>query len=122
MKRYIMSATDLTRTQKLVNRIVQEIELWLEDAYIDDDANLDTWSELLDACDLTSGEAKKMIVEALDSDIWDAILNHRTPDHDLQFDDDGEFEDENGNFLKYGQVMKLVKHELVRKGILSIAR
>jgi len=122
MKRYIKCSESLTRTQKLVNRIVQEIELWLEDAYIDEDAGLETWSELLDACDLTSSEARNLIMEALEGDIWDAILNHRQADHDLQFDDDGEFEDENGNFLKYGQVMKLVKQELVKKGILEKAR
>ena len=114
--------SEVNRTQKLVNRIIQEIELWMEDAYIDDDANLETWSELLDACDLTSSEAKNLICEALESDIWDAILNHRPADHSLQFDDDGEFEDENGNFLKYGQVMKLVKQELVNRGILQKAR
>lgn len=67
-------------------------------------------------------------MEALEGDIWDAILNHRPAilnhrpaNHDLQFDDDGEFEDENGNFLKYGQVMRLVKKELVNKGIIEKA-
>lgn len=122
MKRYIRCSESPTRTQKLVNRIVQEIELWLEDAYVDDDAELDTWSELLYACDLTSADARKLILEALEADIWDAILNHKQADHSLSFDDDGEFEDENGNFLKYRDVMKLVKQELVNKGILKLAR
>lgn len=121
MKRYLKADSELTRTQKLINRIIEEIELWLEDAYVDDDANLYNWSELLEACDLTSGEAKNLICEALESDIWDAIMSHRPADHSLQFDDDGEFEDENGNFLKYGQVMRLVKKELVNRGILEKA-
>lgn len=122
MKRFIRTSTDTRiRTQKLVDRIIEEIEIWIEDAYIDDDANLENWSELLDACDLTSSEARSLIIEALDSDIWDAINHHRPADHSLQFDDDGEFEDENGNFLKYGQVMRLVKKELVNKGILQKA-
>lgn len=117
----ISAASELTRTQKLINRIIEEINIWIEDSYIDDDANLYNWSELLDACDLTSAEARDLIIEALDSDIWDAINNHRPADHSLQFDDDGEFEDENGNFLKYGQVMRLVKRELVNRGILEKA-
>lgn len=111
----------LTRTQKLVNRIIEEIEYWLEDAYVDDDTVFYNWGELLEACDLTSGEARQLIMEALESDIWDAILNHKQADHDLQFDDDGEFEDENGNFLKYGQVMRIVKKQLVEDGILEKA-
>lgn len=111
----------LTRTQKLVNRIIEEIEYWLEDACVDDDTVFYNWGELLEACDLTSGEARQLIMEALESDIWDAILNHKQADHDLQFDDDGEFEDENGNFLKYGQVMRIVKKQLVEDGILEKA-
>ena len=111
----------LTRTQKLVNRIIEEIEIWLEDAYVDDDTVFYNWSELLEACDLTSSEARQLIMEALEADIWDAILNHKKADHDLQFDDDGEFEDENGNFLKYGQVMRIVKKQLVEDGILEKA-
>ena len=121
MKRIIKANTELTRTQQLINRIIEEIEIWIEDAYIDDDANLYNWSELLEACNLTSSEACHLIMEALEGDIWDAILNHKPVNHDLQFDDDSEFEDENGNFLKYGQVMRLVKKELVNRGIIEKA-
>lgn len=120
MKR-VIKASDDNRTQRLVNRIIEEIQLWLEDAYIDDDADLANWSELLDACDLTSSEARSLILEALESDVWDAIMHHRKADHSLQFDDDGEFEDENGNFLKYRQIMNLVKKELVNRGIIARA-
>ena len=49
-------------------------------------------------------------------------MHHRPSDHDMQFDADGEFEDENGNFLKYGQVMRLVKQELVKRRILQVAK
>lgn len=126
MKRLIKvdaSTDSRTRTQKLVDRILEEIDIWIEDSYIDkDDMPLENWSELMDECSLTSSEARELIIEALESDIWYAINHNKPVDHSLSFDDDGEFEDENGNFLKYGQVMRLVKKELVNRGIISKAR
>lgn len=112
-----------TRTQRLVDRISQEVEDWLEDSWLDeeDKKGIDSWHDLLEGVDLSSSEAKEYILEALDSDVWDKINRHQDASEaiELQFDEDGEFEDENGQFLKYGQVMKLVKQELVNRGILK---
>ena len=114
-----------TRTQRLVDRIVREIDDWIEDSYIDKDEmeTIENWHDLLVHLSMESSEAKEYIKEALDSDVWDAINHHRDASEaiELQFDEDGEFEDENGNFLKYKDVMKLVKQELVKKGYMQKA-
>lgn len=110
----------------MVDRITQEIEYWIDDSYMDDDdkETVSNWHDLLEALDMTASEARTNIIEALDADVWDRILNHQTTQgfNDLQFDEDGTFEDENGNFLKYGEVMKLVKQELVNRKVLKVAR
>ena len=118
-----------TRTEKLVNRISKEIVDWVEDdGYLerDDEGYLEgvnNWHDLLEQLNMEASDAKDYILEALDSDVWDAIRSNKDSSEamSLQFDGDGEFEDENGKFLKYGQVMKLVKQELVNRKILRKA-
>ena len=116
-------STPQTRTEMMVNRISNEVQDWIDDSYMDEDdkESVNNWHDLLEQLDMTAAEARETIIDSLESDVWDNILNHRSMTEDeraLTFDD-GEFEDENGNFLKYGQVMKLVKENLVRRGILK---
>lgn len=118
------SAT-MTRTERMVNRIANEVVEWVNDSWIDEDdkESIKNWHDLLEALDMTATEARTDILDALESDIWSRINSRQSvPEEDmnLSFDGDGEFEDENGNFLKYGQVMKLVKQELVKRGILKV--
>ena len=115
--------TPQTRTEMMVNRISNEVQDWIDNSYMDDDdkESVNNWHDLLEQLDMTATEAREAIIDSLESDVWDRILNGKSMTDDeraLTFDD-GEFEDENGNFLKYGQVMKLVKEDLVKRGILK---
>ena len=121
--------TPATRTERLVNRITQEVQAWIDDSYLEDDdiEEIRDWHDLLENLDMEAKEAREYIIEALEGDYWDTIYNRSTSEkqtaaRELTFDDDGTWEDENGNFLKYGDVMKLVKQELVKKNILRVAR
>ena len=112
-----------TRTEKMVDRIAQEVNEWYDDMYDDDKEAITDWHSMLEYLNMDAREARETIIESLESDIWDSIYGRRNDvDRSLSFDDDGQFEDENGNFLKYGEVMKLVKQELVKRGILKVAR
>lgn len=115
-----------TRTQRMVGKISDIVQEWVDDSYMDDDdkESVSTWHDLLEQLDMEASEARTDIIESLESDVWDKILRHQPltdDERNLSFDD-GEFEDENGNFLKYGDVMKLVKQELVNRGILKVPR
>ena len=117
------STTPQTRTEMMVNRISNEVQDWIDNSYMDDDDTeaVSNWHDLLEALDMDAKEARDTIIDSLEGDIWDRILNHKPmtdDERELTFND-GEFEDENGNFLKYGQVMKLVKEDLVKRGILK---
>lgn len=124
-----IGANKLTRTQKLVNRITKEVQSWIDDSFLEEDDfdDIRDWHDLLENLDMDAKEAREYIIEALESDYWDTIYNRSTPEQqkaarELTFDDDGTWEDENGNFIKYGDVMKLVKKELVNKKILKVGR
>ena len=118
---------ELTNTEYLVSKIAGTIEGWIADSYMDDDdkESVTDYHSLLESLDLTASEAREYIMEDLEERAWDWI--NRRPgasERDLTttFDDDGQFEDESGNFLKYKDVMKLVKKELVNRNILKVAR
>ena len=119
----------LTRTERLVNLIADDIVgSWIEDSYIDEDEleGIQNWHDLLEHLGMESAEAKEAIVE----DLWDRAGTWRMwyekekniPEEDKKLIFmDNEFEDENGNYQKYGQIMKLVKQRLVSKGIMKKA-
>lgn len=117
------STQSLTRTQKLVNKITGIIEDWIEDSYMDDDdkESVHSYHDLLEQLDMTAAEAREDIIDTLFDDAgtwrWHEKNNLSEEDKALIFMD-GEFEDENGNFLKYGDVMKLVKVELKNRNII----
>ena len=115
--------TSQTRTEMMVNKISNEVQDWIDNSYMDEDDKeaVSNWHDLLEALNMDAKEAKDTIIESLESDIWDKILHGKpmTDDERNLTLADGEFEDENGNFLKYGQVMKLVKEDLVKRGILK---
>ena len=122
----IGASKSLTRTQKMVNKISDTVQEWVNDSYMDDDdkESVRNWHDLLEQLDMDASEARTTIMDALEGDVWEKILSHKgttEEERSLMFDD-GEFEDENGNFLKYGDVMKLVKAELVNRGILKVPR
>ena len=119
------SKPQLTRTEKLVNLIADDIiGGWIEDSYMDEDEleSIQNWHDLLEHLDMTAAEAKEDIIE----DLWDRAGTWRywekskvsEEDQKLIFMDK-EFEDENGNYLKYGDVMKQVKRRLAEKGIMQ---
>lgn len=116
------SAPSKTRTERMVDLITTEIEGWVEDSYMDDDdkSMVHNWHDLLEQLGMTAAEAKEDITEALfdRAGTWRWWENNKVPEEDqkLVFMDN-EFEDENGNYLKYGDVMKLVKVELKNRGI-----
>ena len=116
------SAPTKTRTERMVGLITDEIEEWIADSYMDDDdkSMVHNWHDLLEQLGMTSAEAKESITDAL----WDRAGTWRWYDKPKVSEEDqklifmdNEFEDENGNYLKYGDVMKLVKAELKNRGI-----
>ena len=121
------SQPQLTLTEKLVNKIADKIIIdgWIADSYIEpeDYESINNWHDLLEQLDMTSAEARQYIMEELESDAWDYIY-HRNgateEDRKLTFDDDGTFDtgEDDKPFMKYGEVMKLVKQRLASKGIM----
>ena len=116
---------NLTRTERLVNLIADDIVGgWIQDSYIDEDEleTVQNWHDLLEHLGMEASEAKEDIIEDLwdRAGTWSWYSNKNIPEEDrkLVFMDN-EFEDENGNFMKYGQVMKLVKQRLASKGIMQ---
>lgn len=117
----------LTRTERLVNLIADDIiKGWIDDSYIDEDEmeTILNWHDLLDHLNMEASEAKEAIIDEL----WDRAgtwarwyekpKNIPEEDKKLIFMDN-EFEDENGNFIKYGEIMKQVKKRLAEKGIMQ---
>lgn len=114
-----------TRTERLVNLIGDIVGGWIEDSYIDDDEKetIENWHDLLEHLSMEASEAKEDIIE----DLWDragtwnfSYSKRNIPEEDTKLIFlDNEFEDENGNFMKYGEVMKLVKQELVKRGYMQ---
>ena len=119
----------LSRTDKLVNKISDRIRQgWVDDSVLEpeDFESINNWHDLLEQLDMTAAEARQYIMEELEGDAWDWI--YRRPgankeDMELTFDDDGTFDtgEQDKPFMKYGEVMKLVKQRLVNKGILRRA-
>ena len=121
-----VSTPTLTRTERLVNLIADDVVgSWIEDSYIDADEleTIQNWHDLLEHLGMESAEAKEAIID----DLWDRAGTWRMwyeKPKDISEEDkklvfmDNEFEDENGNFIKYGQIMKLVKQRLASKGII----
>lgn len=118
----------LTRTERLVNLIADDIiGGWIKDAELDEDEfeSILNYSDLLQHLGMESAEAKEDIIE----DLWDRAgtwgFLYGRRDKDIPEEDkklifmDNEFEDENGNRMKYGEVMKLVKQRLASKGIMQ---
>lgn len=118
-----------TRTQRMVGKISDVVQEWVNDSYMDEDdkESVRNWHDLLEQLGMESSEAKEDIIDSLFDmagtwRYWDKdVKNIPEEDKKLVFFD-GEFEDENGNFLKYGEVMKMVKQELVNRGILKVPR
>lgn len=121
------NAVNLTRTERLVNLIADEVvQSWIDDSYMDDDEKetILNWHDLLEHLGMEASEAKEAIIE----DLWDRAdtwrpwyekpKNISEEDKKLIFMDN-EFEDENGNFIKYGEIMKQVKKRLAEKGIMQ---
>lgn len=121
------SKPTLTRTERLVNLIADDIvKGWIDDAELDKDEleTIQNWHDLLEHLAMESSEAKEAIIE----DLWDRAGTWRMwyekekniPEEDKKLIFmDNEFEDENGNFVKYGEIMKQVKKRLAEKGIMQ---
>lgn len=119
------STPKLTRTERLVNLIADDIiGEWIKDSGMDEDeiSTILNYHDLLEHLGMESAEAKEDIIEDLfyRAGTWDWYSNRNIPEEDktLVFMDN-EFEDENGNFMKYGEVMKLVKKRLADKGYMQ---
>ena len=114
-----------TRTERLVNLISDIVGEWVEDSYIDDDEKetINDWHDLLEHLTMEASEAKENIIEELwdRAGTWDSWYRKRDiPEEDKKLIFlDNEFENENGDFMKYGEVMKLVKQELVNRGYMK---
>ena len=118
-----------TRTQRMVGQISDIVQEWVNDSYMDEDDKelVRNWHDLLEQLNMEASEAREDIIDNLFDQagtwrFWDKdVKNIPEEDKKLVFMD-GEFEDENGNYLKYGEVMKMVKQELVNRGILKVPR
>lgn len=117
----------LTRTERLVNLIADDIIGDWIDGNIDEDEfeGIENWHELLEHLGMEAAEAREDIIE----DLWQRAGTFEWwRKNDLPEEDkklifmDGEFENENGDYMKYGEVMKLVKQRLKDKGIMQTAR
>ena len=115
---------NLTRTERFVNLIADDIiGGWVEDSGMDEDEieSIQNWHDLMEHLDMTSAEAQEAIVDDLfdRAGTWRWYETRNIPEEDKKLIFmDNEFEDEKGNFIKYGEVMKLVKQRLAAKGIM----
>lgn len=114
----------LTRIEKLVNLIADDIVgEWVRDSGMDADEieTIQNWHDLLEHLGMEASEAKEDIVEDLYDRAgtwhWWENKNISEEDKKLVFMDN-EFETEDGNYMKYGEVMKFVKQRLASKGIM----